>query len=83
MFVEVVSNGVCQSPNGIIENKEVLSLVLLEGRHQHLQDVPKVRNKLCARLLFQGRKRTAGRLLDTLIGIQNTLQQLEREEKEA
>lgn len=35
-FVEMVSNGVSKSTNGIIEDEEILGLVLGEGRHEHL-----------------------------------------------
>ena len=75
-LVEVISNRVGQCANGIIEDQQVLGLVLVEGCHQHLQDVPQVGHQLSAGLLLQRGKGAAGSLLDTLVGVQHTLQQL-------
>ena len=75
-FVEVVAHRVCQCPYGVIQHHQVFGLVAVEGGHQHLQDVSQVRYQFRTRLFLQRREGTTGSLLDTLVGVQDTIQQL-------
>ena len=80
-FVEVVAHRVSQSADSIVEDEQVLGLVLVEGGHEDLEDIPEVGHQLCACLLLQRGKGTAGSLLDPLVGVQHSLQQLVGEMK--
>lgn len=60
-LVEVVSHRVCQCPNSVVEDEQVLVLVLPKGKHQRVQDEAQVRHQLGTRLLLQGGERAIGR----------------------
>lgn len=62
-LVEMVTHWIRKSPNGIIEDEEILVLVLSKGKNQSVQDEAQVRNQFCACFLLQGGKgaKTQGR----------------------
>lgn len=52
----MVTHWICQSPDSIVQDEEILVLVLPEGKHQSVQDEAQVGDQFCARLLLQGGK---------------------------
>ena len=74
-----MTHTVRQGSNGIVQDQQVFMLILMERKHQGLQDETKVRNQLSARLLLQGCKGWTGGLLHSLVRVQDALQQLRHE----
>ena len=78
-LVEMMTHTVRQGPDGVIEDQQVLVLIFVEGEHESLQDEAQVGDKLRAGLLLEGSEGGAGGLLDSLVAVQDPLQELRHE----
>jgi hypothetical protein len=75
-FVEMMPNRVSQGSDGIVQNKQVLVLVLAEGKDQRLQNETEVRNQLSAGFLLESGKSRACCLLHSFVAIQHSFKKL-------
>lgn len=64
----MVPHGVCQCPDGIVKNEQILVLVLSESKHQRIQDECQVRHQLCAGFLLQRGKCAMMSSRETILG---------------
>lgn len=64
----MVPHGVCKCSYGVVKNEQILVLVLVESKHQRIQDECQVRHQLCAGFLLQRGKCTTMRSRQTTVG---------------
>ena len=73
----MVAHTVRKGSDSIIQYQQGLVLILLEGLQEGSKDELEIGQELSAGLLFKCSKRAASRLLNSLVRIQHSLQQLE------